>query len=294
MDFYTKETLREELPLEHVCAELGIEIDERGKGLCPFHDDHNPSFGIYVGQDGTDRWKCWTCDIGGDLFDLIGRSHQVDFIESIRQAQKMLGNLPESTKSTIRTRVVPESDRRTWYGQIDMAQTQLQDMVGADWGWGLLDGNLIFPHYDWDGRLTAVKVRTRDGEKWSWPGSQYVAPYGAWRKRTDPRTFLCEGETDWGWAVSAFQSINHPPHVLALPSGDGSFEPEWLSHFDKNAAIWLAFDGDAAGYAAVSKWLCYLEVEYFRDVRVCKVPDGEDLRSWNPNPTELLENSVCF
>ena len=27
-------------------------------GLCPFHDDHNPSLSVQA-----DRWKCFACDI---------------------------------------------------------------------------------------------------------------------------------------------------------------------------------------------------------------------------------------
>ncbi len=37
---------------------------------CPFHDDKNPSAGVYQGQDSVWRFKCQVCGIGGDIFDM--------------------------------------------------------------------------------------------------------------------------------------------------------------------------------------------------------------------------------
>ncbi|EAA9518888.1 hypothetical protein DPO21_28275, partial [Salmonella enterica] len=39
---------------------------EKYKGLCPFHNDKNPSMDI---DDAKGRYKCWVCGEEGDIFD---------------------------------------------------------------------------------------------------------------------------------------------------------------------------------------------------------------------------------
>jgi len=55
-------------------------VNTRGNTIkCPYHDDHNPSGGIFQGDDGAWRFKCQTCGVHGDVFDLWKmrtRSHQ--------------------------------------------------------------------------------------------------------------------------------------------------------------------------------------------------------------------------
>jgi DNA primase len=41
-----------------------IELTPSGIGLCPFHDDHNPSFNV---NDERNFWYCFACNEGGDI-----------------------------------------------------------------------------------------------------------------------------------------------------------------------------------------------------------------------------------
>lgn len=50
-------------------------------GLCPFHQEKNPSFSIY---DEGRRFKCFSCGAGGDTIDFVQRSHCIGFIEAIK------------------------------------------------------------------------------------------------------------------------------------------------------------------------------------------------------------------
>jgi DNA primase len=54
-------------------------------GLCPFHEDHNPSMHVY-----TDRqsFRCWVCDAGGDCFSFVMLRDRVEF----REALELLAN----------------------------------------------------------------------------------------------------------------------------------------------------------------------------------------------------------
>ncbi len=52
-------------------------------GLCPFHDDKNPSFAV-VTHKGNAFYKCHACGAGGDAFDFVMQYHRMDFGEALR------------------------------------------------------------------------------------------------------------------------------------------------------------------------------------------------------------------
>lgn len=51
------------------------------KGLCPFHDDRNPSFTV---SPTIGRYKCWSCGAAGDCFTWVMETQKVDFGEALR------------------------------------------------------------------------------------------------------------------------------------------------------------------------------------------------------------------
>jgi DNA primase len=52
-------------------------------GLCPFHDDHSPSFCV-VTHKGNAFYKCHSCGTGGDAFDFVKNYHKMEFGEALR------------------------------------------------------------------------------------------------------------------------------------------------------------------------------------------------------------------
>jgi DNA primase len=52
-------------------------------GLCPFHDDHSPSFCV-VTHKGNAFYKCHSCGAGGDVFDFVMNYHKMEFGEALR------------------------------------------------------------------------------------------------------------------------------------------------------------------------------------------------------------------
>jgi DNA primase len=50
------------------------------KGLCPFHDDHNPSMIVYVDRQ---SFKCWSCQTGGDCFAFVMKRENIGFREAL-------------------------------------------------------------------------------------------------------------------------------------------------------------------------------------------------------------------
>jgi len=51
-------------------------------GLCPFHDDHNPSMHVYADRQ---TYRCWVCDAGGDCFSWVMHFENVEFREALEQ-----------------------------------------------------------------------------------------------------------------------------------------------------------------------------------------------------------------
>lgn len=54
-----RKQVKAELPLAYACHRLGIHLDlYTGRASCPFHDDRDPSFGLWMGDDGIERFSC--------------------------------------------------------------------------------------------------------------------------------------------------------------------------------------------------------------------------------------------
>jgi DNA primase len=58
------------------------------KALCPFHDDHNPSLELNPDRQ---SFKCWSCGVGGDVFDFVKNYEHVDFPEALRMLADRAG-----------------------------------------------------------------------------------------------------------------------------------------------------------------------------------------------------------
>ena len=50
------------------------------KGLCPFHDDHTPSFTVNPERQ---SYKCWACSEGGDCFSFVMKHDNLGFRETL-------------------------------------------------------------------------------------------------------------------------------------------------------------------------------------------------------------------
>jgi P4 family phage/plasmid primase-like protien len=50
-----------------------------GEGLCPFHDEKTPSFNVFVGRDGKERYHCFGCGAQGDVLDFVMETRGVSF-----------------------------------------------------------------------------------------------------------------------------------------------------------------------------------------------------------------------
>lgn len=58
------------------------------KGLCPWHDDSRPSLQVNPERQ---SFKCWVCDIGGDIFSFVMKQENVAFPEALAMLAERAG-----------------------------------------------------------------------------------------------------------------------------------------------------------------------------------------------------------
>ncbi len=73
------------LSLSALMAQLGDGDRAKKSALCPFHEDASPSFSIYTGSDGIERWKCHAKCGSGDAVDYLARRRNVSTSEALKQ-----------------------------------------------------------------------------------------------------------------------------------------------------------------------------------------------------------------
>jgi len=75
--------LEAEVSVERLAEARGIKLERRGAdlfGLCPFHEDHDPSLVITPGKN---LWHCLGCGKGGSVIDWVKECHGVSFRHAV-------------------------------------------------------------------------------------------------------------------------------------------------------------------------------------------------------------------
>ncbi|MCY3985676.1 MAG: DNA primase [Candidatus Dadabacteria bacterium] len=76
-----------------------VSLKKSGKnhiGLCPFHDDNNPSMHV---NDERGFFHCFSCGAGGDIFGFLMRYSNIDFPEALKELARKAGvRLPDSSR----------------------------------------------------------------------------------------------------------------------------------------------------------------------------------------------------
>ncbi|MBM4256807.1 MAG: hypothetical protein FJ147_13030 [Deltaproteobacteria bacterium] len=104
--------LKRDLSIEQLALAHGIVLKPSGKnllGLCPFHDDHEPSLSIEPAQN---LWHCFGCQQGGGVIDWVMKAEGVSFrhaVELIRTAVVSPQLSVVSTTPTTQQRIVKHS-----------------------------------------------------------------------------------------------------------------------------------------------------------------------------------------
>ncbi len=90
------------------------------RGLCPFHDDSRPS--LHVDPE-RQFWKCWVCNVGGDVFSFVMHKEGVTFREALELLAERAGiQLRRSPQAKVE-KGSPQ-DKRTLYAALEWAAKQ--------------------------------------------------------------------------------------------------------------------------------------------------------------------------
>lgn len=89
-------------------------------GLCPWHDDSRPSF-----QVNPDRqsFKCWVCDIGGDVFSFMMRAEGLEFREALEMLADRAG-IELSSAARPQASAASQFDRRNLLAAMAWAEEE--------------------------------------------------------------------------------------------------------------------------------------------------------------------------
>jgi DNA primase len=63
-------------------------VGQTFKGLCPFHDDHRPSFDV---DPRRQRYRCWSCGKYGDVISFVQEFERVNFREALELLARRAG-----------------------------------------------------------------------------------------------------------------------------------------------------------------------------------------------------------
>jgi DNA primase len=111
-DFDLKERVRSAVDIIDVIGAT-LELQPKGRNFvarCPWHNDLRPS--MTVNQE-RQTWKCWPCDIGGDVFSFIMRRDGVDFPAAIRTLADVAGIPVEEYQRGEKTQPGSPDDKAT-------------------------------------------------------------------------------------------------------------------------------------------------------------------------------------
>jgi len=116
-------------PLLAVVERAGVSLKRSGtnrwQGLCPFHDDRNPSFFVDVQRH---RFVCFGCKARGDVLDFVRMREQ---LASVGEACAWLAWIPQPPRQPAGGRPVAASPSERRWDRLTLEQQLVLNAVGA-------------------------------------------------------------------------------------------------------------------------------------------------------------------
>lgn len=73
-----------------------ISLNDKNKALCPFHDDHSPSFSV---QKDKQIYKCFSCGESGNVITFVQKYNGITFAEALKMLADRVG-IPLNVSTT--------------------------------------------------------------------------------------------------------------------------------------------------------------------------------------------------
>jgi len=134
----TKEQVRQAVNIVDLAGGY-LQLRRQGRNYvaqCPWHDDSRPSLQI---NEERQTFKCWVCDIGGDVFSFLMRMERLEFREALEMLAERAGIALKSSGIPAPEPGSP-GDKRTQLGAMEWAAKLFaQQLVEMDQAKGVLD-----------------------------------------------------------------------------------------------------------------------------------------------------------
>ena len=79
------QAVKQVVDTREVAEVYGLEVNNSGMAICPFHDDNNPSMKV------DERYHCFACQADGDVIDLVANYFELSKIEAAKKIAKDFG-----------------------------------------------------------------------------------------------------------------------------------------------------------------------------------------------------------
>lgn len=298
------ERLRRDVSLSSIAAQYGYKLTRNGQEFetcCPFHAEDTPSFTIFIGQDGVERFHCFGCGRKGDVLDFLQEVKGVDLPEAIRILDISDTSRPNVRPRQIQARniyegitpVPPPADLLQAGARIRLYNPKRK---GERSEWGAFAPSMVFPYRYADGSLSGyvlrhdlpdggketpmvMFVRLADGrETWSrFPFPKPRPIYGLETIGNDGQVVIVEGEKCRDWLHRASGRT-----VLSWAGGtQGVRHTDWSPLSGRDVLIWPDFD--TPGLSAADEIAARLTAlgAHVRLVGFTDAGDASDIERYN-------------
>jgi DNA primase len=255
------ENLKAAVPFEGLVRETHV-INSRGKFVCPFHDDHDPSCHAY-----PDGFYCFVCHARGDHLTWLQYVREITFKEAIQELLRRASGAQKPSKPINRPKVdrpaptlKPVAPHVLTYHRQRAAYLAYvpASMHGRGFtlyelrclGFAAEGDNAIFPITSPDGTVLNLKLRladTTDRPRYSYRLRNHGSPAWCSPGFLERNTVLIiEGELNGMACYLAAPQLA----VMGVAGARGSLHGRVLD----GRTVYVYADGDDAGRKARNKW----------------------------------------
>jgi P4 family phage/plasmid primase-like protien len=269
------------------------------RGLCPFHDDHTPSFYV-IPKKGFAH--CFSCGWSGDAIGFIREKEGLDFLAAVERLGGNVAWKPTITpepKAPIVERVTskPPPDA----GTPNMRLRELGEPVRI-WPYRDAEGDILGYVCRYEVKSNGDKEPKKEIRCWTWGARGVQLPcwsVGAFSKprplysmerlaaRPTARALIVEGEK----TADAAQALFPANVAITWPGGAQAWKhADWATLWGKG--VTLCADADTAGWQAMEGIAALLHDHLECDVRVIdtnRMPEGWDLHDMLVAGLELAD-----
>jgi len=233
------------------------EVDENQfTGLCPLHDDNNPSFGF---NTITGQWKCYAGCGGGNIFTFVTKKTGLkDKKEIIRWIEEQLGIKLDLSRTIDKSVYIPyHSALLKNHGAMEWLQKERGLTVETikKYKLGIWGQRITVPILDEDKNCVNLRCYARKGSSSAQTKMiNYVEGSGKNKIRYGgirlypvsnlidrKKIIITEGEMD------CILLNQYGFNAVTVTGGAGSFRNEWSKTYFKDKNVYICFDIDSAG-----------------------------------------------